>query len=223
MFFAMIFNTLLKRFFQIPLFPHLGIGYAFPSGHMHTIAMFFGFILPVAKDKRIKALLSAIILFEIYTLMHSNFHDLADIVGALGCAAIEILCYYQLVSEFGEKKGRKYALVIAITLSLFSVVLLPLINYTMPDYVWSALYSLLGIATALFFIVDSEQLRSTLVQKFMALSTMTILTFVVYRIFQIANFEQHYLSEMKFLLPPLILYSSIKFFSEDEQRPKKEL
>lgn len=207
LFFAMIFNKFLKHIFRIPLFPHLGTGYAFPSGHMHSTLMFYGYVLYRVRDRRIRALMLAIMLGEAFSLVYFRFHDLADLLGALGFSLVEILCYHQLTSKFGEERGERYALAAAIGLALLSVAALG-VMHGMADYVWFALYSLLGIVLA--GRLDEGALE-TLGQRLMALLMSGTLIWLLFTVYRALDFRCYFLSEMKFLFIAPILIGSINF------------
>jgi undecaprenyl-diphosphatase len=210
LFFAMVINTLLKRFFKVPLFPHLGVGYAFPSGHMHSTAMFFGYALYKANSVRMKMLMALIMLGEGFALIHLNFHDLPDVLAALGFATLEILCYHQIISKFGEKTGEKYAGAILIVVSSLSLVVMSII-YKIPRHVWIAFYGLISMIVSLSFIVG-EEFEGTMAQRFMALLSISVLGSLVYFTFMFIDFQKHFISEIKFALAPLLLAGSIRFF-----------
>jgi undecaprenyl-diphosphatase len=209
LFFAMTFNKFLKHIFRIPLFPHLGKGYAFPSGHMHSTMMFYGCVFYRVKDRRIRALMLVILLGEAFSLMHFRFHDLADLLGAIGFALVEILCYHQLVSKFGEERGERYAAALAVGLSLFSIVTLSVLQAA-ADYAWIAFYSLLGIVLATQL---DEGTLETLGQRLLALLVSGVMVCLVFVIYRALNFQHYSLSEMKFLFIPSIVIGSINFSS----------
>ncbi|MDR3179640.1 MAG: hypothetical protein LBT70_01960 [Holosporaceae bacterium] len=205
--FAMIFNTLLKHLFRVPLFPHLGEGYAFPSGHMHAAAMFYGYILYQMVDRRIKMLLAIILMCEGFSLIYCKFHDLLDVLGALGFAVAEIFCYHLIVSKFKEK-GEKYATAIAIAIALGAMIILSII-YRIENHVWLAFYGLCGLFFSLSQIADKK--LKTLLQKFWALLIASLFCWLVYMVFKNLNFRQNFLFEIKFALLPIIVAGSIKY------------
>jgi undecaprenyl-diphosphatase len=209
--FAATINLLLKYIFKVPLFPHLGVGYAFPRGHMHVTAIFYGYVLYKINDLGIKALMAAILLGEGFSLVYLGFHDLPDLIGALGFAALEILCYHQLVSEFGESRGERYAVIAMIFFSMVSMVALSMMN-TIPAYIWSDFYGLAGIVLASSMTTSRE--LNTLAQKFIALLTVAALNYAIYTIFEVINPQRHYFSEIKYLLFPVVVYGSIYFYGE---------
>lgn len=79
--FTLIYNTLLKDIFKVPLYPWLHEGYAFPSGHMHTAVVFYGWLLIHSKNS-LKIPLLGIIAGVGWALIFERFHDLFDVAGA---------------------------------------------------------------------------------------------------------------------------------------------
>jgi undecaprenyl-diphosphatase len=214
MLFAVIFNRFLKHIFKIPLLPHLGNGYAFPSGHMHAAMVFYGYALYSVDDRRIKALITAILLGEGFSLIYLKFHGLADLLGAIGFAVLEILCYHQLVFKFGKKRGEMCIAGISVTMSLLFTAILSSMGAAV-HYVWIGFYGLVGII--LSSLIDDRKLE-TLEQKFLALLTAVALNGLVWMVFKVIDFRYYFLSELKFLFIPLIMAKSIDFYGKREKR-----
>jgi undecaprenyl-diphosphatase len=150
-----IFNALLKQLFKVPLFPHLGPGYAFPSGHMHAATVFYGYILYKINNKIMKALLFLLICGFGFSLIHCHFHDFFDIIGAVAFAFGEIVIYHFILLNFGEKA----VAVVAIAAAVFSMAALFLI-YKLELHVWLAFYALIGTVFSVGVIEDAIAKRS---------------------------------------------------------------
>ncbi|MDR2778166.1 MAG: hypothetical protein LBB13_01500 [Rickettsiales bacterium] len=137
--FAIVFNSFLKNFFRIPLYPHLGLGYAFPSGHMHASAMFYGYILYAIDDRRMKIALATIIGGLGFALIRCNFHNLFDVFGATVFTLAEIKIYHYLANKFGKKFMGIFAV-------FFLTMILLILGhfYIIRSYVWSAFCILIG-------------------------------------------------------------------------------
>lgn len=91
-----IFNMFLKNIFKVPLFPHLGNGYAFPSGHMHVSAIFYGYIFYKVHDWKVRSLLAFIMCGIGFSLVYRNYHTWIDVFGAAAFAIAEIAIYRYL-------------------------------------------------------------------------------------------------------------------------------
>ena len=82
--FTMIFNAFLKPIFQIPLAEHLNkTVYAFPSGHMQTAIVFYGWLFIAHKNTLIRSVVSIILLGIGFALIQQKYHNLYDVLGAI--------------------------------------------------------------------------------------------------------------------------------------------
>jgi len=206
LFFVIIFNTLLKHIFKVPLFPHLGDGYAFPSGHMHAATVFYGYIIYKIENKAVRTMLVFLLMIMGFSLIHRHFHDLFDVLGAVGFGASEIIIYHFLWQRFGSKCVAAVALIGSIAI----IVTLSII-YKVEYHVWLAFYGLCGTIFSLSAIDDLKPKRIS--QKILVLFIIGLLTFFVYVVFRTINFSQPYLSEIKFMLLPIIIMGSINIFA----------
>jgi undecaprenyl-diphosphatase len=206
LFLVMIFNTLLKYWFKVPLFPHLGPGYAFPSGHMHAASVFFGYIVYKINSKIMKIALIFVICSLGFSLIHCRFHNMFDVLGALAFAVAEIFIYHLIRRNFGEK----CAAVVALAAALLSMACLQQIH-RLEFHVVMAFYGLVGTIFSISFIEESKLRNYS--QKFLALGMSVLLITAVYFVFKMVAFKQLFLSETKFALLPLIIMMSINLSS----------
>lgn len=200
---VMIFNTLLKYLFKVPLFPHLGAGYAFPSGHMHASAAFYGYILYRTDNKILKVALAALLCCIGFSLIHCHFHDLKDVLGAVGFTIFELTAYHIISKNFGDKIVGIIAVISAVAV-MFTLNIIHKIEF----HVWLAFYGLIG--TEVSMLIMPKNKLNELPQKFFALATSSLLIWGGYQLFEALAFEQFYLSETRFALVPLIIIGSIK-------------
>ncbi|MDR2777673.1 MAG: hypothetical protein LBB24_02815 [Rickettsiales bacterium] len=178
---------------------------------MHSATMFYGYALYRAKSMWTRALMVLAMLAEGFSLIYFRFHDLPDLIGSLGFAAIEILCYHQLISKFGERRGEQYAITIAISISLFSMITMSIL-YRIPDHAWVAFYGLVGVAATMPLFTDRK--LKTLRQKLLALLTISITSYLLHLVFGIINFQHYALSRIEFMLLPLVVFGSIGLYGE---------
>jgi undecaprenyl-diphosphatase len=138
--FVMIFNTLLKNIFKVPLFPHLGHGYAFPSGHMHVAAIFYGYFIYRTRSHAVQAILISLLGCVASSIVYKHFHDWYDIFGATVFTCLEIAGYHFLRKRYGEWGTDIISILLVITVfcTLQSV-------YGAKSYNWLALYVFSGI------------------------------------------------------------------------------
>lgn len=72
-------NYALKITFKVPLPPELHDGYAFPSGHMQMLTVFYGW-LAMHHLLRMRILFIPLCLMETYGLLYFHYHTLLEIV-----------------------------------------------------------------------------------------------------------------------------------------------
>lgn len=204
---VMIFNTLLKHLFKVPLFPHLGTGYAFPSGHMHASAAFYGYILYRTGSNFLKCTLGVLLGCIAFSLIECHFHDFKDVGGALLFAILEIGVYHLLARYFGEQS----VAVIALGSAIAIMVVLSVI-YKVEFHVWLAFYGLAGMELAQSIMEDSE--LHSVTQKFCALGIALALIVAVCYFFKFMAFDKFCLSEMRFALIPFIIVGTKKWVAK---------
>jgi len=75
---GMLVNAGLKLFFKVPLMPHLGPGYAFPSGHTQMTTIFFGWLaINKLYPKKYFFIIVALVGYSIYA---QHYHQPDEIV-----------------------------------------------------------------------------------------------------------------------------------------------
>lgn len=200
---VMIFNTLLKHVFKVPLFPHLGTGYAFPSGHMHAAAAFYGYILYKTDSKLLKIGLFTLLGCFGFSLIHCHFHDLMDVMGAVGFAVSEFVIYHVISTKFGDKVVG----VLAVLSAVATMIALNII-YKIEFHVWLAFYGLVGMEIA-SLVFPKKPILSVL-QKVLALLVSMITIAGIYYLFRVCSFSRFYLSEVRFMLTPLAIAGSLR-------------
>jgi undecaprenyl-diphosphatase len=200
-FVAMVFNSLLKQLFKVPLFPHLGPGYAFPSGHMHAATVFYGYILYEIDNKFIRTVLLFLMCSFGFSLIHCHFHDLIDVMGAVAFAFAEIVLYHFILLNFGERATA----ITAIATVVFSMAGLLLI-YKLEWHVWLAFYAIIGTIFSLGIFKNGTNYN--LIEKFFSLGIAVILIAMVYFIFKKLAFKEPFLSEIRFFLLPIVTLGS---------------
>lgn len=205
---VMIFNTLLKHLFKVPLFPHLGTGYAFPSGHMHASAAFYGYLLYSTDNKYVKCILAALLGCIAFSLIHCHFHDFKDVLGALLFAISEITVYHFIVKKFGDKTVGVMALS-----SSMAIMMLLTVVHKVEFHVWLAFYGLAGMELALSTTEDIQ--LESFYQKLFALFCVTVSMIAVYYFFKIMAFDKFCVSEIRFALIPLIIVGVKKIVKQN--------
>ena len=201
---VMIFNTLLKYLFKVPLLPHLGPGYAFPSGHMHAASAFYGYILYKTDNKFVKIGLATLLCWLGFSLIYCHFHDLTDVLGAIGFTIVELLIYHILSVNFGDK-------VVGVTSIITAVAIMFALNiiHKVEFHVWLAFYALVGMETTL--LITQDRKLGSISRKLFALILSIIMIAGIYYLFKALAFDKFYLSEIRFALIPLIIVAAMHF------------
>lgn len=200
---VMIFNTLLKYLFKVPLFPHLGTGYAFPSGHMHAASAFYGYILYKTDNKFVKTGLATLLCCLGFSLIHCRFHGLTDVLGAIVFSIVELLIYHVLSVNFGNK-----VIGVCSIISAGAIMFALSIIHKVEFHVWLAFYALVGMEAALF-LTQNRQL-SSISSKSFALILSVIMIAGIYYLFKALAFDKFYLSEIRFAFIPLIIVAAMR-------------
>ncbi len=137
---SVLLNYILKNIFQVPLSPTLNkFGYAFPSGHMQSTIVLYGFLWLNIKNVNIRILLPIIMLAIGISLIYFKYHDLKDI---LGSAFFSSLILYG--STYLVNKGEKI-FIISLFISSNLFILIILVKYPMEIWIWKAYCSSFGL------------------------------------------------------------------------------
>lgn len=137
--FSMLLGTLLKILFQIPLKPHLGEGFALPSGHMFVNLSFWGYLAYAFRKRMIWSLLILFVPLYGYALVYLNFHDTIDIIAAIGLGILNILLYIYLIKIIPDK-------ILGFILSFTGLLLMSFYDRSYP-HTWMALGGLIGVSS----------------------------------------------------------------------------
>ena len=102
---SMLLNTALKSIFNIPLPAGLN-GLAFPSGHMQSAVVFYGWIAYRCPQKWVRAAVSIVLVGLGQALVHFGYHRYVDIAGALffGLIALYGYCGIQAIQRHQKNK-----------------------------------------------------------------------------------------------------------------------
>jgi len=141
---SMLLNLALKSSFRIPLSPALGKeGFAFPSGHMQSSLVFYGWLFKSTNQFLIKIGITVLLIGIGVGLLYFGYHGYLDIFGALFFGLLLIGTYH------GCLKYCRPAL-LPILIFLFSTVFMIYISwvYEVKEYSWMAYYALIGIVSS---------------------------------------------------------------------------
>ncbi|RZI46306.1 phosphatase PAP2 family protein [Rickettsiales endosymbiont of Peranema trichophorum] len=94
---SMLLNLSLKNIFQVPLLEHLGkAGFAFPSGHMQSCVVFYGWLMLNSRSVVVKLLTILLLVGVGFSLVYMGYHTYFDILGAIFFGSILVLVYMAL-------------------------------------------------------------------------------------------------------------------------------
>ncbi len=170
--FSIIFNSALKITFQIPLSPLLNKeGFAFPSGHMQSSAVLYGWILLHTQNLFYRISIIIVLLGIACSLVNRGYHNYYDILGAAFFASL-LLTSYHKISQINQAILAKTAVIIATIMMIYIS-----IRYNqIAEHLWRAYYGLIGI-TISEQVFSKNQSREKILDKL--LSTITCFTIIL--------------------------------------------
>jgi hypothetical protein len=144
-FISMILNLALKSTFKIPLPPFLKQdGFAFPSGHMQTAIIFYGWVMIQFSNIIIRFILFCTLVGIGISLVYFGYHNYIDIVGAVIVGVLLLFAYHKLFSLLKN-------ILTWLMLALVSWLMVYIKErYRIPEHLWIAYFGFLGV-----FISDS--------------------------------------------------------------------
>lgn len=143
--FAMVLNPFLKSLFQIPLPPASGlVGWGFPSGHMFTATVFWGWLSWEYKNKYL-FLWSALLLGSMsVALVHFNYHYPSDVAAAFLFSILTLFLYHLCLKISLFKSNPP---LIGFLLTLLAIILISFTdNITKDSFNLVALITLFGFS-----------------------------------------------------------------------------
>jgi hypothetical protein len=197
-YFSMILNSVLKQYFKVPLFPHLGKGYSFPSGHMHLSCSFFGSVAMNYRNRVIRFVCFMLCLGEGFALYICRFHAVPEIIAGAACAALEILVF-QLA------KGRVHSQIVSAAAMLGCAVLTG-IHHAFQEsepHIGLACFAFCGCLISMRGLKEVE-IRSLMV-KILAVVVTVVSAEVEARVLKRANLSERLRHEFRFFFGPLVV------------------
>lgn len=136
---SMLFNYALKITFKVPLSPEIGEGFAFPSGHMQSAVVLYGWLISKTRNVILKATLLALLVVIGLSLMHFGYHNFPDILGAIFFALLLMFSYQYLLNK--KEKALKFIIITFCSLLLFYITSVSAIK----GHLWMAYYAVIGV------------------------------------------------------------------------------
>jgi hypothetical protein len=111
---TMVLAAYLKTVFQVPLKPHLGSGWALPSGHMMAATVFWGVLVWELKQRLFAILLPIVLVGIAVALIHFNYHDPIDVLAAAGFGFAVVIFHIIAQRSFAMTDSMYASLVLCI-------------------------------------------------------------------------------------------------------------
>lgn len=201
---SMLLNLALKITFQIPLAPSLGKeGFAFPSGHMQSSIVLYGWLLKSINKLPVKVLIIILLIGISAGLVHLGYHNYFDIFGAVFVGILLIFTYSWCLKTFKESS-------LSLIILLFSTLLMAYIGllYEIKEYSWLAYYALVGIISSEYCFRNKKTLISNNIKVIATIFCVSTLL-LVNQIFLVLHID----SLLKWLLIGFCIPFSLHFLS----------
>tara|TARA_R110002110_G_scaffold383245_3_gene594637 strand:- start:1505 stop:2314 length:810 start_codon:yes stop_codon:yes gene_type:complete len=162
--FSLIYNLFLKSIWQIPLKPPLD-GWAFPSGHMHTAWIFWGWLALHFKRFITIPIFLLMMSMTAWGLVYHDYHNLTDIYGSVGFGSLSLLVYYLANYKIPVLKDNFF--LVNVILGGFGILLihnLP-IEVQTKAYLWQAQGAIMGMAIGWLFVIKEKMNPKNITQN----------------------------------------------------------
>lgn len=187
---GMIVVAYLKTIFQIPLKPHLGPGFAFPSGHMFSGTVFW-VVLSWELRQKLLSLFTAIILSLLaIALVHFNYHTVIDVIAGFGFG-VAFVGFHIIAQRFLDLSEAAYGLLMLVICLALSYFMTPLLLH-----IYLALGALAGLTlgSLLFKSVPSKigpQVLGVVVCGLLTLLALKGFPYIIHQSKQVLTFVQY--------------------------------
>lgn len=124
---SILINTALKCTFKVPLSPVLmKEGFAFPSGHMQSALVFYGWLFKSFNNLIWKTCLVILLIGIGLSLIYFKFHNLFDVLGALFFGSIILLAYQWGLNYYKEEQFSIVTIAFALALTVYISLIHPI-------------------------------------------------------------------------------------------------
>jgi len=205
---SMLLNLALKITFQVPLAPSLGKeGFAFPSGHMQSSIVLYGWLLKSINKLLIKVLIILLLIGIGVSLVHLGYHNYFDVFGAVFVGILLIFTYNWFLKSFKES-------ILSLIILLFSTLLMVYIGllYGIEEYCWLAYYSLIGVISSEYCFRNKKASISNNIKVIATIFCLSVFL-LVNQIFLLLKTDSLFLSQLKWLFIGFCIPFSLHFLS----------
>ncbi len=146
------FNSTLKCTFQVPLSPTLHKeGFAFPSGHMQSSVVLYGFLFTEIRSFLVKSIIIALLFGIGFSLVYFGFHNYFDILGAIFFGVLLIFSYKFLLKINNDK------IIYPLILCFVSFLMLYIaFVYKIKENLWMSYYALIGVMLSEYYFKNKK-------------------------------------------------------------------
>lgn len=185
---SILLNFILKISFQ-KTSPY---GFSFPSGHMQSSVVLYGWLAYSFKNYFLRAVITLLLVGIGGSLVYSGYHDYYDVLGGVFFAIVILSVYYLALQKMKHKM-----LYLSIGLASFLILYIYLVFNQILPHLWLAYYALIGFAIS--FKISDQKIKSN---KVIASILCFLIIFIIQRVFQLQTLSNLpiYLSQLQWLL-----------------------
>lgn len=187
--FVMIWNSLLKDIFQIPL-EYASDTYAFPSGHAHASSVFYGTLFAGISDKRARGTLLLAIVLHGVGLVGCGYHIPMHVILTWPLAAFEVWLYRAAIRRYSA--DQVWTVMLGLCAVFMSAIYL---IYTMLPHVWLVFYGMLGLICISRMHVDESSTLSRSAKAIVSVASIVLMV-AIYELWLMLPFEYLCLSQL---------------------------
>lgn len=224
---TMILSSLLKYYFAIPYPEHLikklgKTGYVFPSGHMQSCVVFYGWFLSSNKLDKQNFYRIAILLLIAgigFSLIYNGYHSFLDVIGAVFFGVLTILIFKQIIKKSFPNFSRiEIKLIFCLIVSILSSVFLVILKlfYQVLPHLFMAYYAIIGLSIG-SYLIENKFIKNLKYKKILFFISIMII-FISFFIFQTKTFLP-WIKDLKWI----IIAITIRFISMAINKNKKNI
>lgn len=178
--FTIIYNYWLKSIWQVPLPEELHKeGWAFPSGHMHSAFVLWGWFLMHCRHTFTRIVVGSMLLLLAFGLVYRGFHFPLDVFAAMGFGIITLSLYSIFLKlKFFHDSPEKLSGLLTIGSTVLLVACIPIAHQGI--WLWQVQGALLGLSSGLFIFQPFFKTAKRIPRKTYALFLIPLIGISVY-------------------------------------------
>jgi len=224
---TMILSSLLKYYFAIPypeqLVKKLGkTGYVFPSGHMQSCIVFYGWFLlnnKFSKQNWFRITILLLLLGVGLSLVYEGYHSFFDVMGAVFFGLLTLLIFKKIIAKltlkFSWVQTKLLFFLAVLILSSFLMLILKVFYEILP-HLYMAYYAIVGLTIG-NYLIENKLIKNLKFREILLFLIVMIILILVFA-FQIKT-SLLWIKDLKWL----IIAMSICFMSLAINRNKENI